>query len=202
MTARPPLVTLGRPLGAALLLGLLALVGLSAVAVGWADLAAATAERDAKADQLERGAAAGRRGGPAKLATPAADPFVAADSPTLAAARVDADLRTLAAASGLSLRASRAEVKPAETAGTPDPWTRIEVQASVEGQNDALQAFLVKLETGLPVVLVDGLSVEPAEAEAGGAADPQAPRLHASLTLAAFWRPSQKPGTAAAPPTR
>lgn len=197
MTGRSFSITLGRPLGAALLLGLLVLVALSAVAVGWADLAAATAERDAKADLLERGVAASRRAGLPSAAAPLADPFVAADSPTLAAARVEADVRALALALGLSLRASRAEAKPADASATPDPWTRIELQASVEGQNDALQGFLVKLEAGQPTVLVDALAVEPAEAEGEGvavAAAP-APRLHANLTLAAFWRPPQKPGS-------
>lgn len=189
MTGRSFSITLGRPLGAALLLGFLALIGVSAVAVGWADLTAATAERDANADLLARGVAASRRSGLLPAAAPATDPFVAAESATLAAARVDADLRALALAAGLSLRASRAEAKPAETAGAPDPWTRIEVQASVEGQNDALQAFLTKLEAGDPMVFIDGLTVEPAEAEPAAVADPQAPRLHVTMTLAAFWRP-------------
>ena len=187
MTGRRFAVTLGRPLGATLLFGLLLLVALSAVAVGWADLAAATAERDAKADLLAHAVAVGRRGAGAPEAA-APDPFVVAETQTLAAAQIEADVRALAVTAGLSLRASRAEVKPPETTAAPEAWTRLTVEASLEGQNDALQDFLAKLETGRPVAVVDSLAIEPAETE-GAATDAQAPRLHASLTLTAFWRP-------------
>ena len=182
-------VTLGRPLGAALLLGGLLATGVVAVAAQWAELSAAVEERDAKADLLVRSVAASRR---AALRSPAAatvDPFVTADSATLAAARVDAGLRALAVTSGLSLRSSRAEAKLDEAqAVEAGIGTRIEVQAAVEGSNEALGALLSRLETAFPTVLVDAMTVEAAEAEQGAPADAGAPRLRATLTLSAYWR--------------
>jgi hypothetical protein len=189
VTPRNVSITLGRPLGATLLLGALLLGALAAVGASWADLSAAGEERDAKADLLERGVAASRR---AQVAPAArfADPFVAADSATLAAAAVDSNLRALAAAAGLSLLSNRADAKPDEPGGADAGLgTRIEDQAVVEGPNDALQAFLVRLEGGTPTVLVDGLTIEPAEVDQAALGDPQSPRLRMSLTLGAFWRP-------------
>ena len=124
----------------------------------------------------------------------------AAAAATLAAAAVDADLRARASAAGLALPSSRAEAKPDDPGGGPSgPGVRIEDQAVVEGKNEALQALLIALETGLPTVLVDDLAIEPATVDgpAGGIGalgdDPQAPRLHVSLTLSAYWRPGEAP---------
>lgn len=196
MTGRNLSITLGRPLGATLLFGGLSLVGLFAVGASWADLATATEERNAKADLLERSVAAGRRAAIRPAAAAVTDPFVVAETATLAAAGVDADVRALAQSCGLSLRSSRADAKPDEP-GTPSAiGTRIEDQAIVEGQNDALQAMLVKLHAGMPVVIVDDLAIEPAEAEQTPLSDPQAPRLRMSLTVSAYWRASPKAAAA------
>ncbi len=188
MTPKAVSITLGRRLGASLLLGGLLLAALAAVAASWADLSATGDEHDAKAELLQRGVAASRRAPAA--AAPVADPFVRADTATLAAAAVDADLRSLAATAGLSLLSSRADAKPDEpAAAAAGIGTRIEDQAVVEGQNEALQALLAKLEAGSPSVLVDDLAVEPAEVDQAALGDPQAPRLRMSLTLSAYWRP-------------
>ena len=191
MTPKTLSITPGRPLGASLLLGGLMLVALAAVGASWADLSAAGEERDAKAELLQRSVAASRRAQVAPRA-PTADPFVPADTATLAAAAVDAQLRALASEAGLSLLSSRADAKPDEP-GTASAGigTRIEGQAVVEGRNEALRALLVKLETGLPTVLVDDLAIEPAEADQAALGDPQAPRLHMSLTLSAYWQPGK-----------
>lgn len=185
---RTPSITLGPPLGASLLLGGFLLVALAAIAASWADLSATGDEHDAKAELLQRGVAASRRA-QAAPGPSAADPFVRADTATLAAAAVDADLRSSAATAGLSLLSSRADAKPDEL-GAADAGigTRIEGQAVVEGRNEALQALLVKLETGTPTVLVDDLAIEPAEVDQASLSDPQAPRLRMSLTLSAYWR--------------
>ena len=61
MTAKSFSITLGRPLGATLLLGGLLLAALFAFGAAWADLSAAVEERDAKAELLERGVAASQR---------------------------------------------------------------------------------------------------------------------------------------------
>jgi len=193
-------ITLGRPHGAALLLGGLLATGLGAVAAQWAELSAAVEERDAKADLLVRSVAASRRAALQSPATPSADPFVTADTATLAAAKVDADLRALAGSSGLSLRSSRAEAKAEEPQGGEGGiGTRIEVQAAVEGSNEALGALLSRLETVVPTVLVDAIAIEAAESEPGAGTEVgTAPRLRANLTLSAYWRPARG-GTTATP---
>jgi hypothetical protein len=177
-------ITLGRPLAATLLLaGLLSATILGVVASS-AGLWSATDERDAKAELLAHSVAASRRAKLTNADAPEADPFVVADTETLGAARLDALVRTTAMEAGCALLSSRAEVKPdeGEIAG------RIEVQAVIEGQNDALQAALLRLETGAPTVLVDELSIEPAQVVESVVGSPQAPRLHMSLTASAFWR--------------
>ena len=193
-------ITLGRPLGAALLLGGLLATGLGAVAAQWAELSAAVEERDAKADLLVRSVAASRRAALQSPAAASADPFVTADTATLAAAKVDADLRALAGASGLSLRSSRAEAKAEEPQGAEGGiGTRIEVQAAVEGSNEALGALLSRLETAAPTVLVDAIAIEAAETDPGAGTEVgAAPRLRANLTLSAYWRPARG-GTTATP---
>ena len=100
---------------------------------------------------------------------------------------------------GLALLSSRADAKPEEagTAAGAGLGTRIEVQATVEGQNEALQRLLLALETGTPTVLVDALAVEPAQTDGAGVGDPRSPKLRATLTLSAYWRPGRK--AAAAP---
>ena len=191
-------ITLGRPLGATLLLGGLLLAASLAIGVAWADLSAAGDERDAKADLLERSVSASRRAGLEAPSAVRSDPFVAADTATLAAAAVDADLRARALASGLALLSSRADAKP-EDAASPAVaglGTRIEVQATVEGQNEALQGLLLALETGTPTVLVDNLALEPAQNDGAAPGDPRAPRLRATLTLSAYWRPGRRAGAA------
>ena len=185
------IITLGRPLGASLLLAGLGIAALVAVGTSWADLSAVSGERDAKADLLERSVAASRR--VSAVAAPVeADPFVAADTATLAAGEVDARLRALSLASGLSLRSSRAEAKPDEPGTGAGIGTRIEAQAVVEGANEGLQAFLVALETEMPVVLVDELAMEPADAEPSVLTAGAPPRLRLTLTANSYWRPVQR----------
>ena len=114
-----------------------------------------------------------------------ADPFVEADSQTLAAARIDALIRSLANENSGSVLSSRSEAKPDEEG----IGGHIEAQAVIEGQNEALQSILLKLKGSDPVILVDALSVEPADVPSDAApVDPQAPRLRMTLTLGAYWK--------------
>lgn len=191
------LFTLGRPLGASLLLCGLLVAAAAAVGASWADLSGARDERDAGAALLERGVAASRRAQAKPATADGADPFVVADTGTLAAASLDAAVRSLATAAGVSLLSSRADEKGAE----PGIGTRIEDQAVIEGRNEALQAVLVRLETGSPTVLVEDLAMEPAEVDQGAGVDPQDPRLRVSLTLTAFWRPGPTASGKPAPAT-
>jgi len=191
-------IVLGRPLAATLLLAGLLAASILGVGASSAGLSSATDEHDAKAELLAHSVAASRRARLTNGGSPEADPFMATETGTLGAARVDALIRTTAVEAGCALLSSRAEVKPDEG----DIAGRIEVQAVMEGQNEALQATLLRLETGAPTVLVDELSIEPAQAADGVVAIAQAPRLRMSLTVSAFWRlprSGQDPQNRAAP---
>ena len=173
-------IEVGRSLAASLILiGLLIAAG-TAVAMAWTDYATALDERDATADLLARSVDAGRRNGVSGGPRRQIDPFIAAETETLAAAAVESVVRSVVAEAGSSLLSSRAEVKPAES----DIAGRIEAQAIVDGSNDALQAVLMKLEAGPPLMLVEQLSIVPAD-EPG---NPQAPQLRMTVTLSAYWR--------------
>ncbi len=178
-------VTLGRPLAASLLLAGLTVFTVAAVAVSWAGLASAVDERDAKGDLLARSVAASRRQALSPVAERQTDPFIESDSQTLAAAQLDALIRSVAGDNSGAVLSSRSEAKPDENgiAG------HIESQAIIEGQNEALQAILVKLEESDPVILVDALTMEPADSSSDTApGDPQAPRLRMTVTLGAYWK--------------
>ena len=173
-------VEVGRPLAASLVVMALLIAAGSAIALAWTDLSTVLEERDATADMLARSVDAGRRAGLSAASSRHADPFVAAETETLAAAAVDAVVRSTVSDAGSALLSSRAEVKPADG----DVGGRIEAQAVIDGSNDALQAILMRFETAQPLMLVDDLSIVPAD-EPGNS---QAPRLRMNVTLSAFWR--------------
>ena len=179
-------ITLGRPLAASLLLAGIVILAVAGVVVGWAGLASAVDERDAQGELLTRSVAANRR----LASSPAAeqtDPFVEADTQTLAAARIDALIRSVADDNSGAVLSSRSEAKPDEDG--IGIGGHIEAQAVIEGQNEALQSILVKLEGSDPVILVDALTLEPADLASDAApGDPQAPRLRMTLTLGAYWK--------------
>lgn len=178
---------LGRPLAATLLLGAMVTLAALALAGGWADLSSAEAERDAKADFVSRSVQAVR----AEEKTGTREPVqlhVVANSETLAAAQVDALVRATVAQAGGSVLSSRADAKHDEEG----PEGRIEVQAVIEAPNDALQSLLLKIESGKPMMLIEDASIQPASSGGADAAENTAPRLHATLTLSAFWQSTQK----------
>ena len=147
--------------------------------------AAAGDERDAKGELLTRSVAASRRLALSPAAEHQTDPFVEADSQTLAAARIDALIRSVADDNNGAVLSSRSEAKPDEDG----IGGHIEAQAVIEGQNEALQSILLKLEGSDPVILVDALTLEPADVPSDAApGDPQAPRLRMTLTLGAYWK--------------
>ncbi len=180
-------VELGRPLGATLLLGALLILGGLALAGGWADLSSAEAERDAKADFVSRSVQTVRTDGKAVQVEPS-QLHVVADSETLAAAQIDALLRMMVAEAGGSVLSSRAEAKHDE----PGQDGRIEVQAVVEATNDALQLLLFRIENGRPAMMVEDLAIQPAASGGAEAVENASPRLHATVTLSAFWQGPQK----------
>lgn len=175
--------TLGRPFAASLLFCSLVGFGGFLLATAMGNLESARDERVAKAAL----AASLRARRPLLLRDGSPHPrqslFVAADSETQAAARVDDLIRSVASNAGASVLSSRAEGKPDRS----PVGLRIESQAVIEGNIEALQAILFRLETGAPVLLVNDLSVQPAETSTGGAENREAPLLRAALTLEAFW---------------
>ncbi len=178
-------ITLGRPLAASLLLSGMVILAVAAVVISWAGLAAGVDERDAKGDLLARSVAASRRQALSPAAERQTDPFLESDSQTLAAAQLDALIRSVAGDNNGAVLSSRSEAKPDDDG----IGGHIEAQAVIEGQNEALQAILIKLEENDPVILVDAMALEPADSPSDTAtSDPQAPRLRMTLTLGAYWK--------------
>lgn len=152
-----------------------------------ARLNAARLEREATADLAARLA----RPLPQRLAetrsaaaTGDGNPFVTADTETLAAAEIDRLVRTTAADAKGAVLSSRTSVEPEANAET----RRIKVEAVMEGRIEVIQRTLFDLETRVPLVLVDDLVVQPADRGTGAPDVPAAPLLQANVTLTAFWR--------------
>lgn len=112
------------------------------------------------------------------------NPFVAADTETLAAAEIDRLVRTTAADAKGAVLSSRTSVEREANTGT----RRIKVEAVMEGRIEIIQRTLFDLETRVPLVLVDDLVVQPADRGTGAPDVPAAPLLQANVTLTAFWR--------------
>ena len=172
---------IGRPVAAAIILfALLCVAGLTLV-MAWADLSSAEEELQAKTDFTARGVRTVQRGSGQGAEAPPARLHVEADSETLAAAQIDALVRSTSAEAGGSVLSSRADAKHDE-AGIAG---RVEIVVEIEAPNEILQDILFRLETGAPLLLVDSLSIQPAASREAAADD--APRLHADVTLSAYW---------------
>jgi hypothetical protein len=125
----------------------------------------------------------------AKLRTISSRPTAAApatallDASTqgLASAQLQSYLARLADDHRASLVSSGGEVAKRDDA--PDT---IRLQATLDMNLKALRTFLYQLESGMPYVFVDALTVQPAGAVAGRAVED--PLLRTTLSLRAFWR--------------
>lgn len=177
---KPPRhIEIPRPVAAVLILLSGVLLGGTVLVWTMTDLWTATAERDAQAEIVGRSLAQRSVRAPTNADAPASL-TIGASSPTLAAARLDDVLRAVAAQVGGAVLSSRAEAA-ARDSGPPNHLT---AQAVIDGRIEALQALLHRFETGSPMVVVDGLTLEPAPTSVG---DAQAPLLRATLTLSAYW---------------
>jgi general secretion pathway protein M len=107
--------------------------------------------------------------------------FLDAATQGLAGAQLQAHLNQVAADHHAVLISSGVEPPKRE-----DPPDSIRLQATLEVNLQALQTLLYQLESGTPYVFVDALTVQPASAAAGHAADD--PLLRATMSLRAFWR--------------
>lgn len=172
-----------RPLAATILFGVLLLFAGLVLAALVAGLSSAIAERDAKAEFVARA----QRGPHPAQSNPgqgaAQHLALVAESESLAAAELETLIRSKFVSAGGAVMSSRTEAKHDETG----PSGRIEVQALVDGSIESLQKALFELETETPVVLVDELSMQPLEASGTAGVDPQAPVLHATVTMSGYW---------------
>jgi general secretion pathway protein M len=117
------------------------------------------------------------------------DLFLAAATETLAAADLDDKLRQITAEENGIVLSSHAEANH-DTLG---PGNKIEIKAILEGKIETIQSVLFRLETGMPMIFIDALDIEPKNQGLRNAIEP-APMLHAALTLVAFWRgPTSQP---------
>lgn len=112
------------------------------------------------------------------------NPFVGAETETLAAAEVDSLLRKIVMESNGAILSSRAEPKHVDAGHIH----KIEAEISLEGRIEAIQAALFALETAAPFIFIKALELHPAnEASDKAGADP-APVLRATLTASAYWK--------------
>jgi general secretion pathway protein M len=147
---------LPKPVRRAAALGLLALaVGLAAVmaAVPLLRLAAAREESAAAADriaQLERLLSAATQ----RPASAQRNVLIAGETSGMAGAELQRLVSEAARKSGLSLRSANV------TAPRPDTdLTAIGVDVGLNGQTEALRAFLHAIETGVPILVIETLAI-------------------------------------------
>lgn len=165
-------------------IGIMVLGGL-VLAASLADLSSALTERDAKADFVLRSLRASARPNPADQtnASGGRNLAIVADSETLAAAQLDALVRSTFTDAGSAVSSSQTEAKHDD----PGLAGHIEARAVAEGSIEEIQKALFGLESGVPLVLVDELSLQSVETAGGSDSVPQAPTLRATMTLSAYW---------------
>jgi hypothetical protein len=114
-------------------------------------------------------------------ATAPPEAFVDASTQGLASAQLQSYLAQLAGDQHASLVSSGTEA-----AKRDDPPDTIRLQITLDMDLKALRAVLYRLESGTPYVFVDTLTVQPAGAMFGRAAED--PMLRTILSLHALWR--------------
>jgi general secretion pathway protein M len=124
-----------------------------------------------------------REGVPATAATAPPSAYIAAPTQGLANARLQAYLSQLIAAQHGALLSAGAQPP-----GVGDGEDTIRVLATADISSNALQGLLHRLETDIPYVFVDALTVQPTPA--GGQRSEDLP-LRVSLTVHALWRRAQ-----------
>jgi hypothetical protein len=149
-------------------------------------LSVASTARDAKQDFL---AVLQRRSGDndganGKGTHGAPELFVFAATESLAAARIDDTLRRITREAGGIVLATDAEISHDDNA----PSNRLKIRATIEGKIEAIQAVLFRLETHVPMIFVKEVSLEPKTGALSTSVTRAAPVLHASMTLASYWR--------------
>ena len=178
---------------ASALLGVIvvALIGLGLHA--WSDVGERAARLEDRRFEVQAIAARLRARGPELARSEralAADPFLPGATPTLAANAFQRRIVALAEEAGVTLKTIGAEAATEVEAGE---LPHIVLQTNATARNAALQAFLYRIETEAPFVLVDELTIRAPQAPAGGNAAPSLdPELEVELRL--FGYPSRKEG--------
>jgi general secretion pathway protein M len=159
---------------------LLLLVSLSALGFSLQTRADAERENSERREMLSRLEARLRLStGRPTVAPPAA--FLDASTPGLASAQLQSYLERLAGDKNASLVSSGGETVKRDDA--PDT---VRIQATLDMNLQSLREVLYQLESGMPYVFVDGLSIQPANATAGRSVED--PLLRTTLSLRALWR--------------
>ena len=180
-------------LAASALLGAIVVVLIGLALHAWSDVGERAARLEDRRFEVQAIAARLRARGP-ELArserTLAADPFLPGATPTLAANAFQRRIVAVAEEAGVTLKTIGAEAAGDLEAGE---LPHIVLQASATARVGALQAFLYRIETEAPFVLVDDLTIRAPQAPAGGATAPSLdPELEVDLRL--FGYPSRKEG--------
>jgi hypothetical protein len=166
--------------------GAVGLVALGFVAAGGAlsSLSEAVAETQERATLVAQLETALRRGGGApggggRDGTAPDQAFLAAPTAGQATALLQAHVTRLVAGQRAMLAFSAAP-----PSGKSEADEAIRLQIVFDMRSPALQALLYALETGVPYVFVDGLSLQP-QGESRGADQPV---LHVTLNLRGLWK--------------
>jgi hypothetical protein len=112
-----------------------------------------------------------------------------APSETVAASALQRYLLERLERAGGVVQSVQAEAK-SET--VPPGFQRLSAQLGFDASITALQGFLFEIETGLPLVFVDSLAVQPAPAVQPDA--PAGDRVRVGLTLTSYWKADEKAG--------
>lgn len=144
----------------------------------WSEAAEEAAQRRAILAQVE--AAQGRSGVRGKAAIAPEAAFFAAPTQGQASALLQAHLTRLVVARHVSVTTSAAQ--PTTREDTSDV---VRLRATFDMGLAPLQTLLYELETGVPYVFVDTLSVSPLR---GGQRGPEPSALRVTLDLRALWR--------------
>jgi hypothetical protein len=178
---------------ASALLGAIVTLAIGLGLYAWSDVAERAARLEDRRFEVQAIAARLRARGPELARTErtlAADPFLPGATPTLAANAFQRRIVAVAEEAGVTLKTIGAEPAGDVEAGE---LPHIVLQASATARVGPLQAFLYRIETEAPFVLVDELTIRAPQAPAGGNAAPSLdPDLEVELRLYGY--PARKEG--------
>ena len=117
---------------------------------------------------------------------------VTAATETLAASELHRNILATLERSGGAVHSIQAE---ATTDTIGEGLRRLNAQVAFDSSIDSLQKILFQLETAMPFVFVDSITVQPAQSSAPTARP--ADQLRVTLSVSSYWRSSDADGSAA-----